>query len=162
MTARKRASDEDRSLTFAAPIRAPNVREGLRKGTQPPGHSTSAMTARKRASDEDRSVEDAVYCSARAYACSVEAHLDAEMPARMPARPAESPRHERVFINFGGPQCHGDSLTFAAPIRAPNVREGLRKAPNHSVGALVCSDNRRLSMHSCEITAQARRPGLLF
>ncbi len=31
MTARKRASDEDRSLTFAAPIRAPNVREGLRK-----------------------------------------------------------------------------------------------------------------------------------
>ena len=28
-TTRKRASDEDRSLTFAAPIRAPNVREGL-------------------------------------------------------------------------------------------------------------------------------------
>jgi hypothetical protein len=27
----------------------------------------------------------------------------------MPARPAESPRHERVFIIFGGPQGHGDS-----------------------------------------------------
>jgi hypothetical protein len=25
------------------------------------------------------------------------------MPARMPARPAENPRHERVFIAFGGP-----------------------------------------------------------
>jgi hypothetical protein len=31
MTSRKRASDEDRSLTFAARIRAANVREGLRK-----------------------------------------------------------------------------------------------------------------------------------
>jgi hypothetical protein len=25
-------------------------------------------------------------------------------PARMPARPAESPRHQRVFVIFGGPQ----------------------------------------------------------
>ena len=39
MTARKRALDEDRSLTFAAPIRAPNVREGLRKE---PNHSVRA------------------------------------------------------------------------------------------------------------------------
>jgi hypothetical protein len=38
-------------------------------------------------------LEDAAYCSARAYACRVEAHLDAGMPARMPAQPAESPRH---------------------------------------------------------------------
>jgi hypothetical protein len=33
-------------------------------------------------------LEDAASCGARAYACSVEANLDAEMPARMPA-----PRH---------------------------------------------------------------------
>ncbi len=58
------------------------------------------------------------FAALRAYACSVEAHLDAEMPARMPARPAESPRHERVFINFGGPQGHGDSLTVVARMRA--------------------------------------------
>jgi hypothetical protein len=30
-------------------------------------------------------------------------------PARMPARPAESPRHEHVFIASGGPRGHGDS-----------------------------------------------------
>ena len=33
---RNRASDEDRSLTFAAPVRAPNVREGLRKAPHHP------------------------------------------------------------------------------------------------------------------------------
>ena len=37
-----------------------------------------------------------------------------DMSARMPTRTAESPRHERVFIAFGGPQGHGDSLTVAA------------------------------------------------
>ncbi len=40
MTAKKRASDEDRSLTFAARIGAPNVREGLQTG---PNHSVEAL-----------------------------------------------------------------------------------------------------------------------
>jgi hypothetical protein len=35
----------------------------------------------------------------------------------MPARPAESPRHERVFIGFGGPRGHGDSFEDAVQIR---------------------------------------------
>jgi hypothetical protein len=31
----------------------------------------------------------------------------------MPARPAESPRYQRVFIAFGDPQGHADSLPVA-------------------------------------------------
>jgi imidazoleglycerol phosphate synthase cyclase subunit len=66
MTARKRASDEDRSLTFAAPIRAPNVREGLCEGTQPPGHSTS-WTVYTRGGRDDEGL-DAVEWAARGEA----------------------------------------------------------------------------------------------
>jgi hypothetical protein len=47
-TARERAQHEDRSLTFAAPIRGPNVREGLREGTQPFGQSTRGGVSARR------------------------------------------------------------------------------------------------------------------
>ena len=46
LTVRKRASDEDRSLTFAAPIRAPNVREGLRKAPNYPVRALARTTRR--------------------------------------------------------------------------------------------------------------------
>jgi CheY-like chemotaxis protein len=57
---------------------------------------------------EREQAEVAASYSARAHACSVEAHLDAEMPAGMPTLPAESPRHVEE-----------ESLTVAAVEASP-------------------------------------------
>jgi hypothetical protein len=71
-----------------------------------------------------------------------EAHLDAMASTGVSSRHALARAlrraKERVFIAIGGPQGHEDSLTFAAPIRAPTVREGLRNGtqpPGHSTRA---------------------------
>jgi hypothetical protein len=59
----------------------------------------------------------------------------------MPARPAESPRHERVFIIFGGPQGRRGLLTRAVlcpAFRAEPRPAGSGRALFHAAAVLVC------------------------